>query len=56
MNDDDAFVSAPLGDDALLLGVGLQVLLILLPTVIWLSVTLLRGRKQRLRRGPQDPG
>jgi hypothetical protein len=45
MDDDDAFISSPLSDDALLVASGIAVVLLLLPTVIWLTVTLLRGRR-----------
>jgi hypothetical protein len=45
VNDDDALIYSPSSDDALLLVSGISVILLLLPTVIWLTVTLLRGRK-----------
>ncbi|MEV4551082.1 hypothetical protein [Nonomuraea wenchangensis] len=45
MDDDNAFISSSLSDDALLVGSGIAVLLLLLPTIIWLTVTLLRGRE-----------
>ncbi|MGW0485929.1 hypothetical protein [Nonomuraea sp. NPDC003214] len=45
MEDDDAFISSPMGDGALDLAVGVMVVLLLLPTAIWLTVVLLRSRK-----------
>ncbi|MGP4096636.1 hypothetical protein [Nonomuraea sp. KM90] len=45
MDDDDAFIYTPSSDDALLVASDIAVLLFLLPTIIWLTVTLLRGRK-----------
>ncbi|MEV4224748.1 hypothetical protein [Nonomuraea sp. NPDC049725] len=46
MEDDDAFISSPLGDGALDFAVGvIAVVLLLLPTAIWLTVVLLRSRK-----------
>ncbi|WP_219508843.1 hypothetical protein [Nonomuraea ceibae] len=45
MEDDDAFISSPMGDGALDFAVGVMVVLLLLPTVIWLTVVLLRSRR-----------
>ncbi|MGP3964751.1 hypothetical protein ACTWPT_53245 [Nonomuraea sp. 3N208] len=45
MDDDDAFIYSPSSNDALLVASGIAVLLLLLPTIIWLTGTLLRGRK-----------
>ncbi|KAB8190239.1 hypothetical protein FH608_035260 [Nonomuraea phyllanthi] len=46
MDSDDAFISSSSSDEALFLATCVMVLLILLPTLIWLAVTLLRGREQ----------
>ncbi|WP_281387803.1 hypothetical protein [Nonomuraea rhodomycinica] len=43
MENDDAFMSTPHYDVFLIVVV--QVVLLLLPTVVWLTVTLLRGRR-----------
>ncbi|MEU8105512.1 hypothetical protein AB0C18_17485 [Nonomuraea muscovyensis] len=48
---DDDLSGRPLTDAELALGAGFVVLLLLLPTLIWLATVLLRRRRQGLRRG-----
>ncbi|GAA3165987.1 hypothetical protein GCM10010486_35670 [Nonomuraea roseoviolacea subsp. carminata] len=43
--DDDAFMSTPYDDELIVGALVVPVVLLLLPTVIWLTVTLLRSRR-----------
>lgn len=52
--DDDAYISVP--DDSFYLFIlGIGIVLVLLPTLIWLAMVFLRGRKQRNGHPPR-PG
>ncbi|MGW6502588.1 hypothetical protein [Nonomuraea angiospora] len=51
--DDDAYISVP--DDGLYLFVfGIAMVLVLLPTLIWLAMVFLRGREQRNGHPPRS--
>ncbi|WP_171075171.1 hypothetical protein [Nonomuraea basaltis] len=45
MDEDDAYIHVPHYEDALDLSLGVGILLMLLPTLIWLTWVMLRSRR-----------
>ncbi|MET9251831.1 hypothetical protein [Nonomuraea sp. NPDC003709] len=54
MDNDDAYISSPDADVVYLFTLGIGVMLVLLPTLIWLAMVLLRRPGQRNGHPPRS--